>query len=162
MNRLVIIIGMLLCCSSVWSQKKEAAITYLHYIPWGKVLKAGDRQIFIQKCVPEVDSILYGTVFIPKSGLKSVQHCDLTLRILNDTVYTFKIITKDSKNTKALLNETLFQYGPPQDTLVSANETKYGWRNKLPNASLSISSLLIAKNGKHGVLTSELEPRKDK
>lgn len=157
MNKLVTCIGILFCCTSVWAQKKEAAITYLHYIPWNKVLKAGDKQIFIQKCVPEVDSVLYGTVFIPKSGVKSVQHCDLTLRILNDTVYTFKLITKDSKNTKALLNEVISQYGPPQNTLASATETTYNWQDTFPNTRISLSTLVISKNGKSGILTSELK-----
>ena len=137
---------------------KEVELTYLHKHTFPHLFKAGDRERLIQFCTLLVDSVIQGTVNFNTARVGDIKNCKFSIRIITDTVRSFRIETSTRHNTKRLKKDALAKYGNTTETITSGEgQLTLKWEEKREDGHYIISTLTIDRRNRHGILTSKME-----
>jgi hypothetical protein len=137
---------------------KELEITFEHKLTFPHLLKAGDRQRFVQLCAIAIDSVVQGTINFKTAAVGKIEECKLSMRIIADTVRNYKVETADLKNTKQLTEEAISRYGKFYETKKeNGKNLVYTWKEPFSNGRNVITSLTVTGKKKNGILLSKME-----
>jgi hypothetical protein len=137
-------------------KKKEVQLTYHSKIPFEKIYKAGEKLRLVQLCTTTSDSVVSGTVTFKKASVSGIQSCEMSMRLIADTIREYHIKTTKAKNTEQLINEVFDVYGKPHDLSLHEGITRYSWTDAF-NTRFIKSALTVNEKKKTAEFSAKIE-----
>lgn len=143
-----LLLAMLIPMIGASQQKFEsdsARFTWYSPATFDSIEAPGKRLLFVQKCVPEVDSVIAtGTAAFKNAKVGQIDQCYYQRALKDTIVHSTTVRTKGKKHTLQLLEQCLAQYGKPvpdnSERRTSKRKKSYLWpHRKADYGTLSFS-----------------------
>ncbi len=124
----------------------------MHGIQVESIITPGTKHIIIQKCIPEMDSIISnGNVSFNHSIVGKIQDCTFEYQIRQDTLKTIVIRTFKKINTEQAIEQLNFQYGLSNRSFQDKKEI-FKWEKEIETKNILTATMTTNKCHKKSTL----------